>query len=318
MINEKYVWISFHIFYNGDFDELLCNYLRPLLKEMTEQELIYKFFFLRYWNGGDHIRLRLSVERYLVESVESLVVSKYNNFVKSKNVPEFDSDKYNSIVARMREFNEKLIKTNAIHEEIEELNSSGRIERRDYQFEYERYGGVHSRHIVESHFQFSSSVVLNSVESIIVSKNSRLTFGLYLISALFFSIQISKERRIELFENASRYIDLLNPDYKNKSFPELGFKSFEEQKNVISGVIASMEAAGYISGQSDEFNTEINLWRVELAERWDYLANLNLAGKLTQSPENIFVSFSHMLCNRLGIGLMDESYMYYLLSEALK
>ncbi|MEV6226583.1 lantibiotic dehydratase C-terminal domain-containing protein [Saccharopolyspora shandongensis] len=52
-------WVSAHAFYHGDLDELLADAVWPLVDELTATGSIRTGFFLRYWEGGPHIRLRV-------------------------------------------------------------------------------------------------------------------------------------------------------------------------------------------------------------------------------------------------------------------
>ncbi|WP_026413555.1 lantibiotic dehydratase C-terminal domain-containing protein [Actinomadura oligospora] len=52
-------WVSAHAFYQGDQDHLLVNAVAPLTAELTAEGRAHGWFFLRYWDGGPHVRLRV-------------------------------------------------------------------------------------------------------------------------------------------------------------------------------------------------------------------------------------------------------------------
>lgn len=52
-------WLSFHIFLPGAFELFLVDHLAPALQNDLEAGIIRRFFFIRYSEGGNHIRLRL-------------------------------------------------------------------------------------------------------------------------------------------------------------------------------------------------------------------------------------------------------------------
>src|SRR5690242_11628145 len=52
-------WISMHIFYASNPNPLLTEAVAPLIDELKQQRLIQHYFFIRYWQEGPHIRLRL-------------------------------------------------------------------------------------------------------------------------------------------------------------------------------------------------------------------------------------------------------------------
>ncbi|MCL6299221.1 lantibiotic dehydratase C-terminal domain-containing protein [Streptomyces kronopolitis] len=52
-------WVCAHVFYDTDQDALLTRCVQPLVSELEKQGLIQRYFFLHYWEGGPHVRLRL-------------------------------------------------------------------------------------------------------------------------------------------------------------------------------------------------------------------------------------------------------------------
>jgi thiopeptide-type bacteriocin biosynthesis protein len=51
-------WLSFHLFLGSHFDEFLVDHLAPALQERTAPGSPGRFFFIRYGEGGTHLRLR--------------------------------------------------------------------------------------------------------------------------------------------------------------------------------------------------------------------------------------------------------------------
>ena len=54
-------WTSFHVFCPGDRDALLIQVIQPVVGEVWSEGLADRFFFIRYPEGGDHVRLRLRI-----------------------------------------------------------------------------------------------------------------------------------------------------------------------------------------------------------------------------------------------------------------
>jgi hypothetical protein len=52
-------WISVHAFFHGDLDHMLTDMVAPLINDLRADELVSGSFFLRYWDGGPHLRLRV-------------------------------------------------------------------------------------------------------------------------------------------------------------------------------------------------------------------------------------------------------------------
>lgn len=52
-------WRSLHAFHHGDLDDLLRVAVLPTVAELVARRLIDCWFFLRYWEGGPHVRVRI-------------------------------------------------------------------------------------------------------------------------------------------------------------------------------------------------------------------------------------------------------------------
>lgn len=53
-------WVSFHVFC-PDRDGLLMQVVQPVVAELWAERIADRFFFIRYPEGGDHVRLRLRI-----------------------------------------------------------------------------------------------------------------------------------------------------------------------------------------------------------------------------------------------------------------
>lgn len=56
-------WVCAHVFYDTDQDALLTHCVEPVVAELEQRGLTQRYFFLRYWEGGPHVRLRLLPSR---------------------------------------------------------------------------------------------------------------------------------------------------------------------------------------------------------------------------------------------------------------
>ncbi|MEV0612028.1 lantibiotic dehydratase C-terminal domain-containing protein [Nonomuraea sp. NPDC050404] len=52
-------WISLHAFHRGGTDRLIAQAVGGLVRSLDADGLLARWFFLRYWEGGPHLRLRL-------------------------------------------------------------------------------------------------------------------------------------------------------------------------------------------------------------------------------------------------------------------
>ena len=52
-------WVGAHLFHQGDLDELLVAAVHPLVGALDAAGLAAGWFYLRHWEGGLHVRLRV-------------------------------------------------------------------------------------------------------------------------------------------------------------------------------------------------------------------------------------------------------------------
>ncbi|GAA5020342.1 hypothetical protein GCM10025734_74530 [Kitasatospora paranensis] len=52
-------WVSAHLFYHGDQDAVIAGVVKPAVERLRGAGQAEGFFFLRYWEGGPHVRLRV-------------------------------------------------------------------------------------------------------------------------------------------------------------------------------------------------------------------------------------------------------------------
>jgi thiopeptide-type bacteriocin biosynthesis protein len=62
-------WLSAHIFFRGNVhgdeaDRVIVEFIKPLLEQCTDRGWIRRFFFIRYWEDGYHIRVRVVPKQF--------------------------------------------------------------------------------------------------------------------------------------------------------------------------------------------------------------------------------------------------------------
>jgi thiopeptide-type bacteriocin biosynthesis protein len=90
MENQQDKWLSVYLFHHGDANELLKQFVHPFIQQWHAS-----WFFIRYWEGGDHIRLRLKA----AESLHDLIVKSLSlekSIIRSVQIAEYDpeTDRY--------------------------------------------------------------------------------------------------------------------------------------------------------------------------------------------------------------------------------
>jgi thiopeptide-type bacteriocin biosynthesis protein len=151
-------WVSAHLFCHGSLDNLLVTCVGPLAGELTGGGLASGWFYLRYWDGGTHVRVRvLAADDAGSGEIESRIRNRCEAFFRSRPSPD---------VLRADDY-ERLARTLAAGEGVsryaESLHPNNSVAFIPYQPEHHRYGSGTSLEAVERQFMDSSNLALRLV-----------------------------------------------------------------------------------------------------------------------------------------------------------
>ncbi|MGW2154533.1 thiopeptide-type bacteriocin biosynthesis protein [Nonomuraea sp. NPDC001699] len=146
-------WISAHLFHAGNLDTLLTRLLAPLVADL---DLTGSFFFLRYWEGGPHLRLRLRpADPGHAEQVTRELTRRSHSYLAAyPSHRALTADQYRILAPRLAG-GERL----PTHDPS--LHPNDTIEFIAYQPEHHAYGDATCMAAVETHFTTSSRLALD-------------------------------------------------------------------------------------------------------------------------------------------------------------
>ncbi|GAB2943336.1 lantibiotic dehydratase C-terminal domain-containing protein [Nonomuraea fastidiosa] len=148
-------WVSAHLFHFGDLDPLITGVVDPVTRELVAGGTIRRAFFLRYWEGGQHVRLRLEVpDPARHQRVRDLVRERAAAYFAGHPSPEVDPAAYRAFAAAMAKGERR-------SDYDDRLHPPGTVAFIDYQPEYEAYGDAACVAAAERHFAVSSSLALD-------------------------------------------------------------------------------------------------------------------------------------------------------------
>lgn len=157
-------WKSLYIYCHSlDAQELLMIALEPTLNKMTD-----KWFFIKYWRGGPHLRLRFLDSRIEIkDEIENVITS----FSEENKVYNIGRDEYY-----------KNISFDGEEEDEEALPwfESGTWFYEDYIPETERYGDGKLLEISENIFYYSSQLALEIFKNV-RGINKRIVISSYIM-----------------------------------------------------------------------------------------------------------------------------------------
>ncbi len=308
--------LSFYVYYAEPWESLLVGAVRPLVKKLIEQGLITQYFFIRYWERGPHIRLRLKKNMGVHDAqIAILVENDLRDFIL-KNPSEL------FLTPEMEE--RKLAASWRTNNQIFSIS---------YQPETSRYGGINGLPLAELQFFASSRMVLNEfIETPEWSYDHALGAAIKLHIGFIFSTGLAKDKMVEFFEKNCRdwlpaAVEGTDEVRQQEQILSQFEKAYLQQKEALLPYIQGIwtELRHDPSGSSSPF------WENWLSINQAVFTNLDLlekSGLLNPSNSdntdptkpkywNILSDFVHLTNNRLGVLNRDEGYLGYILAQAL-
>lgn len=286
MKNLSNKYISAHLFYGGNLNFLLKKGVEPFIKKYKER--FGHWFFIRYNEDGQHIRLRIRIKETKFEEMKILMTNHFTHFF----------EKYPSI------------NTDIPYEKYP--NNS--IQFIDYQREIERYGvGI----AVYYFFNKSSKFVLQYLDESLEYENAlivALLMNFHLVCAFSKgkdrdnSIEKSNEIIVETYQTI--YDNWLNYALHHTSFSkekiEQQFDSiYQQQKEILNELIHDILQEDHTLFDNDEFSD----WKPAVVS---YFSDTLHANYDSAKAKQILRDFVHLNNNRFGISNFDEPLLAYL------
>ncbi|HTZ43222.1 MAG TPA: thiopeptide-type bacteriocin biosynthesis protein [Jatrophihabitans sp.] len=323
-------WISLHTFYAANSNPVLVHCIGPLVAELRERGLIEKWFFIRYWLEGPHTRLRLLPKEDVdPDEVRQLALSRIAAFLKRRPAL-YEEDRNNS-----DELYKNMFLAEYPQQRWDELyGAEGRMPFRDnntvaeigYEREYSRYGGPAAMALAESHFERSSDHVLSLLASTNVHVRTVLLGQAAQNTAALCLAFLPDEAAIAEF--LTRYRTMWESSYGESSDDqhEKFDRSYDRMAERFVQRLRHLRAAA--RGERPAATPGEQSWLAHCAELRDQVVALAEAGELTFRDGVItdpaialpivLSSYVHMTNNRLGASILDEIYLAYVISRAMR
>ena len=318
-------WISVHLFYHSDLDRVLTAWTYPLIIDLQEQQLLDRFFFIRYWQGGPHIRLRL-LPRGNADpaAIRTIVNTHADQFIAAHTAADVLSlERYLQMTAQFTqwEYGEDrrlpFYANNSLHEI-------------PYEPEEQRYGGQAALARVEQHFMDSSAIIL---ELLIRGSSRQQRIGRALATMLLALAQWSKDPAVlQAFFHFSyqRWAPAIGAD--EASLGAAFEQHYRRQRSHVLPLVLQLLESD--TTQDDWDASLIEGWTASVRTLRDALRRLARSGdlhirvptrlrELSTLPKadigamRIMLECLHMHHNRLGVSIQEEVALAFLLQRAL-
>ena len=317
-------WLGAHLFfdhpgiYTGECDEVVLKVVEPFVRRCQAEGWIDGWFFIRYSEYGPHARFRLHgpaevIDRVVWPALVELVRTRWPDASTERpDVPAMPSYPPDP---------EPEPRTEPVR-----VTHVAEIE---YEPETDRYGGPEGVRIAERFFEISSEAALALLHKTSrTERSSRLGKGLLTMVELMHVF--SRGDR----EAAARWANQYNAGYLR------GVARDEEARGAWLGAFDSgygsqadtlgeyVEEVWSRMDDGEPLSDALDLYRDGLLEVRGHFREAFDAGALGRPPEaytdweaavgGICSSYLHMMNNRLGITIQEESYLAYLIMRTLQ
>jgi hypothetical protein len=164
------VWRAVHVYRHTEQDRFLIDVLVPTLADLRSRRSLRRAFFLRYWQGGPHVRIRLLLDPVHADAVQAEVTERFRAALRRTPVQVtfdaegFDRDAQPTLAALEGGSVEALYPPDTVLPEI-------------YRPELGKYGGPPGVAIAERVFDVSTAVVLAGLPALAAAPARRLGAG---------------------------------------------------------------------------------------------------------------------------------------------
>ncbi|MFE4668823.1 lantibiotic dehydratase C-terminal domain-containing protein [Streptomyces sp. NPDC056716] len=281
-------WLSAHIFYQGSLDLPLTHLVAPLIHELDMADFGYEYFFLRYWDGGPHLRLRIRCEPKWHPEVSGRLDAAAERFFAVHPAPDVMSDAdYASLAA-------DLARDEGTAPAFPALRPNNSLAYLPYRPELDRYARHTPIHVVEQHFDRSSRIVL-PVISDAVPMAVRLRAALAFYQLAWFSQEPNPRRLARSVRRAGQRTGQRGggPIRRTDGLPPAN----RELTRTTAQMRTLAERAPHLDGTGT-----LLAWARETRL---------LAAELSGDPDalGIIHACAHLACNRLGVDTRLEQHL---------
>lgn len=275
-------WYSKHLFIhdNAYHDEFLTEYLKPFVNMLLIKNKIDKFFFIRYWQGGPHIRFRYKANAEYGREIDRDLDTIFKDFLESyvpKNLPS--KEKYNEAFSGNKEGVENLY-----------WYEDKTIASIDYERELSRYGGQPAIEYSEDIFNISSNMALTILEK------SKSMDTLKIIGALDLMVTA-----LSITEHKEEFLKQYSYFWSNFT------GSNKEHSDLVDNLVAIYEKR-YLYIISSNYENEYKPWKEALSTNFYSICKNQTSYKSEAEARSlILASHIHMTNNRIGLVPQYES-----------
>jgi thiopeptide-type bacteriocin biosynthesis protein len=311
--NASTTWLGLHLFYQGSLDSMLQGLVAPLVRDLRDKRLLAGYFFVRHWQGGPHVRLRLLSATTDVGQLREWARDASQAWLAAHPSPDqLDQAAYQQMAQRLCR-----LEPDATDEGLQPNNSLGFC---SYVPERHKYGSGEALAAVERHFQESSDLALTSE----VAGWSHDRRRVHAYAALIAAAVAGRDRNqlAEVLERGrGRWATMLAVGPTEEEKARRTYRARKAELHAVVRAIASPGVGAAGASFVDRWSASVATLagRLLALEERDAFDPDSTAWPRAARGRTWFAidNCAHMMCNRLGLGLVDEWLMRSLAAWAI-
>jgi thiopeptide-type bacteriocin biosynthesis protein len=311
-------WISAHLYYHDALDDLLCRAVRPLVGELAAGGLIDGFFFVRYWQGGPHVRLRVLLrDQAVARPVERLIKARIGRFFArcpSQAVVRAEDYLRTAGWLSQHEFapGPTSVDRAVDRATVEPLQPNNSLRYVAYVPEADRLGGPAGVAAFEPHFMDSSALALELIDAnLSEQRRTGRALAMMLLAAAAAIPDLKRLARFFCYSYRDWGARHAAGDRTRLACYETGWQQSYDRQRVQLSELARRLLDEARPGAGDHLDAASARWVASVS---------CLAGRLTEARlalMPLLFQCLHKHNNRLGIKVTEETYLLFLLQRTL-
>lgn len=287
-------WVSAHAFFQDDLDLLVTQVVAPLVEELADGGMAGEYFFLRYWEGGPHLRFRvLPAAGVSRDEVQRLIGERFGQYLSQRPSPDrWSAEDYAALAPR-------LARQEGMRSWAPRLSPNNSVAFIAYRREHDRYGDDASIQAVERHFAESSRIALRVV-ALAAPAPQRATLALACLLVAWFLGGTDRDD-----------LTIWLGDRLGAAPPEPA-PADELSRTVELARTAQQLAEGNFGPRPE---SALACWARSMGELRTALATA--AGGSDQGVLPVLDLCAHLICNRLGVSVTTETALRKLAAGAV-
>lgn len=289
-------WAGVHCYLHQDVaqtDRFITECVAPAAQRLIGTGKAASWFFLRYWHGGPHVRVRF-------RDAQAPDLQEFEEHVRSWLSRQADS---------AQQLDEAGFRAHFGSLDPEQWRAHGDVVRAGYLPETDRYGGPEGLAACETVFQVSSDIAVSVLRS--DDRGKVLMIGLDLLMA---ALSATGDQALDVVRSARRYFASWDFVEETRTDGQAAMDRAEAMRRADPGqwTRRSTQIEQVVHSQPQ---TTHGVWYRVIKDLMGTLRRLEADGELMGDPMAIFWSVMHMMNNRLGLSIGDERAISWLASR---